>query len=240
MTDYTRRIVRLVRVGLLATAMIVACGDSGPPGDETDGGADAAAGADSGIGAPDANPSAPTCTITAPADGASLPFFAEWTFTADANDLEDGPLTGLSIQWVSDQLGVIGNGTSLTIVLDPPYTHLITCIATDSAALTGSDSITVNAFSPVANIFHPGDGEMRPQCPGTIPFTGEGADYEDGDIGASLVWTSDNPADGQFGTGVMFTGQLCGSGLNTVTATATDSDSNTATDQITLTIVPPP
>lgn len=232
MAHRSRQIAGLVAAGVLV-AMMVACGDSSEPGDESDAGADAASGVD-------ANPSAPTCTITAPANDTSSPFFAEWTFIADANDLEDGPLTGLSIQWVSDQIGVIGNGTSLTIVLDPPYTHQITCIATDSETLSGSDSITVNAFSPVATIFHPGDGEPRPQCPATIPFVGEAVDYEDGNIDGSLVWTSDDPADGEFGTGPSFDGQLCGAGLNTVTATATDSSSNTATDQITLTIMPPP
>ncbi len=205
---------------------------------------DAGAGADGGggdavdAGGIDANPSAPTCAITAPADGTDLPFFAEWTFVAEANDPEEGALSGASVQWVSDQLGPLGNGLALTLVLDPPYVHQITCIATDSTALTGSDTITVNAFSPVARILHPGDGEIRPQCPETIPFTGEAADYEDGTITASLVWTSD--LDGTIGTGASFDGQLCGSGLITVTATATDSEANDATDQVTLTIVPAP
>ncbi len=205
------------------------------------GGQDAAADAsvDGGL-----NP--PTCTIVAPADGARQPFSTlppnpsptEWTFVANATDIEDGPLSGPSVQWVSDLIGPLGNGLSLTVALDPPYTHQITCIATDSDAMTGSDAITVEAFSPFATILHPGDGETRADCPVDIPWTGVALDFEDGNITSSLVWVSDNAADGQIGTGGNFQACLNGLGLNTVTATATDSNSNTATDAVTLTIIP--
>jgi hypothetical protein len=161
----------------------------------------------------------------------------EWTFVADAVDVEDGPLDGAGVRWDSDRIGTLGTGRSLTVILDPPHTHRITCVVTDSDLMTGTDSITIEAFSPVVWITHPGDGETRLSCPSTIPWNGWAIDYEDGDIAASLIWMSSNASDGLLGTGTSISACLAGVGFNTVTATATDSDSNTASYAITLNII---
>jgi hypothetical protein len=88
--------------------------------------------------------------------------------------------------------------------------------------------------APVASIFHPGDGEVRPvNVP--IPFIGEAIDAEDGALaGTSVVWTSD--LDGELGTGLMFDAPLTMVGLHTITMTATDSDQQQGIDSIQLTI----
>jgi hypothetical protein len=87
---------------------------------------------------------------------------------------------------------------------------------------------------PVASIFHPGDGEVRPiNIP--IPFIGEAMDAEDGALtGPSLVWTSD--LEGEIGTGLMFDAPLTIAGVHVITLTATDSDAQQGIDSIQLTI----
>jgi hypothetical protein len=88
--------------------------------------------------------------------------------------------------------------------------------------------------APVADIFHPGDGEVRP-VDVAIPFIGEATDAEDGALsGMSMVWTSD--LDGQIGTGLMFDAPLSTVGMHTITLTATDGDNQQGVDVIQLVI----
>ena len=91
--------------------------------------------------------------------------------------------------------------------------------------------------APVADIFHPSDGEER-VAGEDIPWIGSGDDAEDGaKTGMALVWTSD--VDGEFGTGEMFDAPLMTVGMHTITLTVTDSDGNTDEASITLDIVAP-
>lgn len=181
------------------------------------------------------DPQAPACTIIGPVNGSALDFREDWTFIAQASDPEDGPLTGASIVWNSNLAGVIGNGETLIVQLAPGGDHVITCTVVDSDGKTGQDNLTVTVLSPIAEIWHPGDGETRPAA-NAIPFTGRGFDLEDGQTpGNSLVWTSS--IDGQFGTGEDFSATLS-AGTNVVTLTVTDSDGNTSTTSITLTMTP--
>lgn len=243
---------------LVAIAMLSGCDDGGTTGDDAggadtgvapvdSGGVDAGPGDDAGpaedagpgdAGEPDGGPvpGAPTCTITAPTDGVEVAFDEDVTFVATADDPEDGALTGASVVWRSDMITApLGSGLTVTTTLTPVGVHTITCTATDSDGNTGSDIITVTSLSPVAAIFHPGDGETR-AASSSIPFVGEGRDLEDGALtGASLVWTSS--LDGAIGTGTSFNASLS-AGTNVVTLTVTDGDGNTATDSITLTITP--
>lgn len=202
--------------------------DSGPV--DVDGGP---APVDAGPG--DAGDLPPTCTITAPLDGAAQDYDDDFTFVAMASDPEDGPLSGASVVWRSSlEVAPLGSGLTITTLLDPGV-HTITCTATDSAANTGTDSIVVTSRSPVAVINHPGDGETRPSSM-LIPFVGVGRDFDDGTLtGASLVWTSS--IDGMIGTGNSFSRALS-PGTNVVTLTVTDSDGNSGTDTVTLTITP--
>lgn len=215
------RFLAVASLGLMVTAGCLSGGDNGTKGD---------GGGDGGT----IDPSAPTCAITAPADGTSLPFDENFTFVADASDLEDGALSGASVVWrTSQDNSPLGTDLSLTTPLVPGV-HTITCTTTDSDGKTGSATITVTSYSPVARLNHPGDEDTRPAA--GIPFAGSGNDYEDGALtGGSLVWTSD--LDGEFGTGETFDSPLT-AGTNTVTLTVTDSDGNTDAMSITLTVTP--
>ncbi|MBI5502773.1 MAG: hypothetical protein HY907_21185 [Deltaproteobacteria bacterium] len=247
-----------IRLAALLVATLPACGGSvvaddmdgdavvgedsaGETGADGDGDEDAAGGdadADGDAdedGGPDAG-SPPACTITAPLDGSSAPYDADRTFVASATDPEDGALSGASVVWTTDRDAVpLGTGLSVTVVLPASGSHRVTCTATDSDGNVGSGSITVVAQSPVVEIWHPGDGEVR-VAGSSIPFVGNARDREDGALsGGALVWTSS--IDGTIGTGGSFSAALS-AGTNVITLTATDSVGNTGTETITLTMTP--
>ncbi|MBI5490028.1 MAG: hypothetical protein HY905_22025 [Deltaproteobacteria bacterium] len=102
--------------------------------------------------------------------------------TPPASDPEDGPLSGAAVVWTTDRdAAPLGSGLSITVVLPASGPHVVTCTATDSDGNAGSDSITVVAQSPVAEIWHPGDGEVR-VAGSSIPFSGTARDREDGTL----------------------------------------------------------
>jgi VCBS repeat-containing protein len=105
-----------------------------------------------------------------------------------------------------------------------------------------SDGITITVAKPVANtpptvsITAPADGSTF-ESEATISFAGSASDAEDGDVTASLVWTSD--IDGQVGTGADFSAALS-DGVHTITATATDSGGASSSDVVGVTVGNPP
>jgi hypothetical protein len=70
-----------------------------------------------------------------------------------------------------------------------------------------------------------------------ISFSGSATDAEDGDLTASLVWTSS--LDGQIGIGGSFSAVLS-SGTHTITTSVSDSGGLTASNSITITVEYPP
>jgi hypothetical protein len=68
-----------------------------------------------------------------------------------------------------------------------------------------------------------------------IEFSGTATDAEDGDLTASLVWTSS--LDGQIGTGGSFSA-LLSAGTHTITATVTDSGGLSGSATINITVLP--
>ncbi|MDJ0842077.1 MAG: hypothetical protein QNK37_36585 [Acidobacteriota bacterium] len=84
---------------------------------------------------------APSVSITAPANGTTITVGAGLNFTGTATDAEDGTLTG-SLSWSSNIDGSLGSGGSVSATLSVG-THTITASVTDSGGLAGSDSITV-------------------------------------------------------------------------------------------------
>ena len=84
---------------------------------------------------------APSVTISSPANGASFTSGSSISFAGSASDAEDGDLTD-SLVWTSSLDGQIGTGGSFSVTLNDG-THTITASAIDSGGLTGSASITV-------------------------------------------------------------------------------------------------
>jgi subtilisin len=84
---------------------------------------------------------APSVTISSPANNASFSSGTSINFSGSASDTEDGSLTA-SLAWTSSLDGPIGSGGSFSAVLSDG-THTITAAVTDSGGLTGSASITV-------------------------------------------------------------------------------------------------
>ncbi len=74
-------------------------------------------------------------------------------FNGNANDPEEGILTGTSLTWTSNIDGILGTGNSLSIDNLSDGTHLITLTACDSQSLCTTDSITiyVNVLPPALN-----------------------------------------------------------------------------------------
>lgn len=91
---------------------------------------------------------APSVTITAPQDGASVVEGTQVTFSGSATDPEDGALTGAALQWTSSGDGALGSGASLSRNDLSIGAHTITLTATDAFGQTGSASVELTVTSP--------------------------------------------------------------------------------------------
>ncbi|MEM7582074.1 MAG: hypothetical protein AAF560_01725 [Acidobacteriota bacterium] len=177
----------------------------------------------------------PSVNITAPANGSSFPQGSSISFTGTANDSEDGNLTA-SLAWTSSRDGNIGSGGSFSRVLTVG-THTLTATVTDSGGQSGSAAITVTVTAagnnpPTVNITAPTNGASFSQG-ATIGFTGTATDSEDGNLTASLAWSSNR--DGSIGSGGSFS-RVLSVGSHTITASVTDSGGQPGSAQITITV----
>jgi hypothetical protein len=86
---------------------------------------------------------------------------------------------------------------------------------------------------PVVAITAPADGTSVTTTALPITFSGTATDAEDGDLGASLVWTSSLM--GNLGTGAAIQATLS-LGTHLITATATDSGLLSGSDSISITV----
>ena len=178
----------------------------------------------------------PVASITSPADNSIIASGATILFEGTASDTEDGDLTA-SLVWTSDLDGQIGTGGSFSTTLSDGN-HTITAEVTDSGSATGSSSIAVEVSNvpPAVAITNPVDGSTS-DSGATILFEGTASDTEDGDVTASLVWTSD--IDGQIGTEGSFSTTLS-DGNHTITASVTDLGGKTGSASVSITVGTPP
>ena len=178
---------------------------------------------------------APSVSITAPADGSSFTEGTNVAFAGSADDIEDGDITA-NLSWSSSIDGGIGSGAGFSISTLSVGVHTITASVTDSGSAAGSDVITVTIaanVAPVVSITAPADGSSFTE--GTnIAFAGSANDAEDGDIAANLSWSSS--IDGGIGSGAGFSISTLSVGVHTITASVTDSGSAAGSDVITVTI----
>jgi subtilisin family serine protease len=188
---------------------------------------------------------APTATIGSPASGSSFVEGNSVSFTGTASDAEDGDLSA-ALVWTSNLDGQIGTGASFSTSSLSAGTHTITASVNDSGGLSGNDAISITVdpappgnTAPTANISSPTTGTTITEG-NSVSFSGSASDAEDGDLSASMVWTSD--LDGQIGTGASFSTSALSLGTHTITASVNDSGGLSGSDTVTITIessVPP-
>ena len=87
--------------------------------------------------------------------------------------------------------------------------------------------------APLVTITAPADGSSFDQGV-SIAFVGTASDAEDGDIAASLQWTSD--LDGFIDSGAGFSTSVLSVGTHTITASVTDSGGLPGSNSITVTV----
>ena len=185
---------------------------------------------------PTVSNTAPSVTISSPANGASYPNGATVSFTGSANDTQDGSLTS-ALAWRSNLDGSIGLGGSFSRTLSAG-THTITATAVDSGGLNTVRTVNVTVAAAVTNtapsvtISSPANGASYASG-ATVTFTGAASDTQDGSLTAGLVWSSN--LSGTIGTGGSFTKVLT-AGTHTISAKATDSGGLTTVRQVSVTV----
>ncbi|MCE2881085.1 MAG: S8 family serine peptidase [Planctomycetaceae bacterium] len=119
---------------------------------------------------------APTVTISSPANNAGFAQGSSISFSGSASDTQDGSLTA-SLSWSSSLQGALGTGGSFSrsdLVLG---THTITASATDSGSLTTVATVVVTVSDP---------GAVPPAAPSGVSVTGG--------VGSATVRWTDNSA----------------------------------------------
>src|SRR5205823_1938393 len=147
--------------------------------------------------------------------------------------LEDGSLTA-AIVWTSSRDGGLGTCGTITTSALSTGTHVLTASATDSGGKTTHTTIylTVNTTPavPITAAAHRATFE-----PGAaVTFTCSASDTEDGDLSATIDWTSNR--DGALGTGRTIMASAISTGTLTITAMVTDSGCKTIHTMITFTV----
>jgi hypothetical protein len=85
---------------------------------------------------------APTVSITAPANGTRAVQGSSITFTGSASDAQEGNLSS-ALVWTSDRDGQIGTGTSVTTANLSVNTHRVTAWVMDAGGLSGSAQVDI-------------------------------------------------------------------------------------------------
>lgn len=178
----------------------------------------------------------PKVQITHPSDGAVLGGAGPFALKGQAQDAEDGVLTGADLRWSSSMDGELGTGQEIETALTTGV-HLIKLTALDSGKLRASQTITVTISdedqSPQATIERPQDGASL-VAGSAVELRGSGIDPEEGPLAdALLAWSSS--IDGALGTGAVQSAALS-QGNHTITLVATDSAGNTGSDSVAVTV----
>lgn len=170
-----------------------------------------------------------TISITAPSSGSVSASGESLTLSVYVNDVTDGDLSN-EVSWQSDIDGQLGIGNNLSVMLSDGV-HQITATATNSAgkSVKVPTMITINP-RPVINITGPTNGDSFNEG-STIHFDATAIDSDDGNVAASIEWSSD--IDGVIGTGGSIDAVLS-PGNHVISVKATDSLGLQAITQITI------
>jgi hypothetical protein len=183
---------------------------------------------------------APVVTILEPPDDAHFVAGDPVTLRAWVSDVQESDLAA-SVTWDSDVNAFLGRGASLTtrdLAIGP---HLITASVVDAGGLTGVDSVALTIRranrSPAVTILTPVTDTVV-ENGAAVVFTAAAFDEEDGDLSASVSWSSSR--DGFLGTGAGITTTALSAGLHLVTARVTDGGGASASATVSVTVQPPP
>ena len=181
----------------------------------------------------------PTVTIESPADSAIFKEGQDIALQGTATDPEEGELPDSVLAWHSDIDGLIGSGSSATLVEGTPDLHTITFSAFDSEEDTGIATIRVRIKPnqpPTVAIVSPDSGFSVVEG-SAVDFSAEISDPEQGTLPAgSVVWRSDR--DGELGRGADISVSTLSVGDHEIRLTGTDERGLSSTDTIGVAIVP--
>ena len=90
----------------------------------------------------------PVLTVIAPQNGTMFIADQQIALEATADDLQDGPLDGSSVQWSSSRDGLLGYGAVLNLEAGAlsEGVHVITVTATDAEGLSSSAQVTIQVL----------------------------------------------------------------------------------------------
>ncbi len=190
---------------------------------------------------------APSCAITAPADGDAGPLGEEVRFEGTVADV-DVPADWLAVTWESDVDGVLRESTPSTggevafAYSDLSIaTHTITMTVADEVGETCTDFILYTVgTAPTLSVTAPTSGSVVNDGD-SVTFVGTVSDGEDLPTEVALSWSSD--VDGEFSTqgadsggNVSFGTRDLSAGDHAITVRATDTDGLYAQVTLDLTV----
>ena len=186
----------------------------------------------------------PQVSITAPPTGTAVTQGTQVTFTGTASDAEEGNVSS-SIAWSSNLSGSLGSGASVSSTTLASGTHTVTASVTDTQGALAQASITliVNPVvvntPPVVQITVPTNNSSF-TAGDNVTFTGTATDAEQGNLSASIAWTSS--LNGSLGSGASVSTTSLSQGTHTITASVIDGGGLPGSASITVTInaAPPP
>ena len=179
---------------------------------------------------------APGVTLTAPASGATFVAGEPVAFAASASDGEEGDLSD-SIAWTSDVAGPLGSGASLVLTDLSVGAHVVTASVTDAGGLAGSATVNVTVepanAPPGVVLLSPANGTSV-FSGSAIVFSASADDAEDGDLSATIAWSSS--LGGPLGSGASLTLTSLSVGTHVVSAAVTDSGGLPGGATVTVTV----
>src|SRR5207249_4927507 len=111
--------------------------------------------------------------------------------------------------------------------------HAITATVTDAGGRSATAQVTVTVNSaPTLAITAPAANGLFDH--GSVVLTATASDVEDGNLGASVRWTSSH--DGALGTGALLAVTTLSSGAHTITATVTDAGGRSAAATVAIVV----
>lgn len=181
----------------------------------------------------------PAVNITSPDDGTFFLVDSTVEFTGDADDAEDGALTGLALVWTIDG-AALGSGALVQTAV-AAGDHDIVLTATDSEGATGSASVTIHVVTnlpPVCIITAPDEGAAIVVGASTV-FSADCVDDGAAIANASIGWAAS--VDGALGTGATIQNALATLGAQTIAVCAEDAidPAVVGCDEITVSVVEP-